>query len=318
MGIYRKFRALALTAAAAVSVAAVPVWAESSAEPLVLEPNSEWEVAFTGDRCVLARTFGSGADEVSLKFVQREPGHKFGAQLYGAPLALATKPETLTYQWTPDTHLRSSHSARSGTIRETIPALLFSGTFAEAIEAEDADDLPKTVILKPGESRGPVPTDMPPVFGEPRKTEISATTIAGALARPLTLKLETTKSAFAELKDCQSKMVAAWGLDASALGNVAQRAKPKNPSMWVTSRDIPKVILQRRITQKTVVKFRLSISANGTVDRCTTIEESPEALLNELTCELVAKRARFEPALDKDGEPAADFYISSVRWQTPR
>ena len=40
--------------------------------------------------------------------------------------------------------------------------------------------------------------------------------------------------------------------------------------------------------------------------------------LDDATCKLVTRRARFKPATDGEGNPTTGSYSNAVRWQIPR
>ena len=94
-------------------------------------------------------------------------------------------------------------------------------------------------------------------------------------------------------------------------------AKPRNdPSRWLTDRDYKSSWSRRELTG--VASFTLDIAANGTVTGCRVTRSTGHAELDEATCKLVQRRARFEPARGSNGEPVAGSFSSSVRWQLPR
>lgn len=93
-------------------------------------------------------------------------------------------------------------------------------------------------------------------------------------------------------------------------------AKPRNdPGAWLSDRDYRSSWARRDLTG--VAKFRLDISAQGKVSGCRIIGSTGHAELDEATCALVGKRARFEPARGTSGEPVAGNYTGSVMWQLP-
>jgi protein TonB len=50
----------------------------------------------------------------------------------------------------------------------------------------------------------------------------------------------------------------------------------------------------------------LTISPEGRVSACKVIQSSGHQVLNDATCDLLIKRARFKPATDANGRPAED------------
>lgn len=93
-------------------------------------------------------------------------------------------------------------------------------------------------------------------------------------------------------------------------------AKPRNdPGHWLSDRDYRPSWARQELTG--VAKFRLEISAQGKVDGCRIVGSTGHSELDDATCVLVQKRARFEPARGPNGEPVAGSYTGSVLWQLP-
>ena len=87
------------------------------------------------------------------------------------------------------------------------------------------------------------------------------------------------------------------------------------PEGWVGEVDYPTTEL--RLGHAGKVGFRLSIGSEGQVTACTIIASSGYARLDETTCRLLARRARFDPARNAQGLPVAGEFASAVRWQIP-
>lgn len=96
-----------------------------------------------------------------------------------------------------------------------------------------------------------------------------------------------------------------------------QPATPKsNPGSWATPDDYPSRAL--REDREGVARFRVSVGADGKVQSCEIVGSSGHADLDEATCKLVTRRARFKPASDGDGDPTTGSYSNAVRWQIPK
>jgi protein TonB len=97
--------------------------------------------------------------------------------------------------------------------------------------------------------------------------------------------------------------------------------KPTNPSPanapsgWATSVDYPAASL--RLDEHGTTQFRVSVGSDGLVKACEIVKSSGSRRLDDATCKLVSKRARFEPAKDKNGETTVGTYSNSVRWVLP-
>jgi protein TonB len=88
-----------------------------------------------------------------------------------------------------------------------------------------------------------------------------------------------------------------------------------NPATWVTTDDYRSSWINREMVG--AARFRLQISARGKVDSCTITGSSGHSELDKATCDLVTRRAKFEPAKDASGAKVTGSYTSSVRWQLP-
>jgi periplasmic protein TonB len=94
-------------------------------------------------------------------------------------------------------------------------------------------------------------------------------------------------------------------------------AVPKGrPGEWASDNDYPTRALQ--LGQEGVTGFHLAIGTDGKVTDCQITKSSGSPELDKTTCDLMRRRARFTPATDGDGNPAAGSYTSSVRWQIPK
>lgn len=93
-------------------------------------------------------------------------------------------------------------------------------------------------------------------------------------------------------------------------------ASPKNnPGGWATPDDYPSRAL--REDREGVTRFRVTVGADGEVQSCDVVGSSGHADLDDATCKLVSRRARFKPATDGNGEPTTGSYSNAVRWQIP-
>lgn len=92
--------------------------------------------------------------------------------------------------------------------------------------------------------------------------------------------------------------------------------RPRNdPSTWITTADYPSGPLRRE--QEGTARFRLEIAASGKVENCTITRSSGVEQLDQATCRLASRRARFDPARDAADKPVTGSYDGSVRWVIP-
>lgn len=93
-------------------------------------------------------------------------------------------------------------------------------------------------------------------------------------------------------------------------------ASPRNDAAsWVTDNDYKSRWIREGMTG--TARFRLEIAANGRVSDCRITQSSGHSVLDEATCSLIAKRARFNAAKDGSGARTTGTFSSSIRWQLP-
>ena len=94
------------------------------------------------------------------------------------------------------------------------------------------------------------------------------------------------------------------------------RATPRNnPGHWVTDNDYKSRWIREE--RYGTASFRLEIAANGRVNDCVITRSTGHTVLDKATCDLIAKRARFNPATDASGAAISSSYSSSIRWVLP-
>lgn len=94
-------------------------------------------------------------------------------------------------------------------------------------------------------------------------------------------------------------------------------AVPKgNPGSWATTNDYPSRALREE--REGTSGFRVTVGPDGKVTDCSITSSSGHADLDAATCDNVRRRARFNPAMDGDGNPTTGSYSNRVRWVIPK
>jgi protein TonB len=93
-----------------------------------------------------------------------------------------------------------------------------------------------------------------------------------------------------------------------------QRASANLPALF-TSDDYPQAALRRN--EQGTVAFKLFIDRRGRVERCEIEKGSGSAALDQTTCRILQRRARFTPARGPGGEGVADVTTGRIRWELP-
>lgn len=99
------------------------------------------------------------------------------------------------------------------------------------------------------------------------------------------------------------------------------RVQPKNPEPrgrpgdWANANDYPSRALREE--REGVTRFSVQVGADGRVTSCQVTGSSGHADLDDTTCKLITRRARFRPATDGNGDPTTGSWASAVRWEIP-
>lgn len=88
-----------------------------------------------------------------------------------------------------------------------------------------------------------------------------------------------------------------------------------NPGEWITTSDYRSTWINRGY--EGVASFALNIDERGRVTDCSITRSTGHSALDQATCRLLERRARFEPARNASGAVTAGSYSSSVNWTIP-
>lgn len=89
-----------------------------------------------------------------------------------------------------------------------------------------------------------------------------------------------------------------------------------SPAAWITSDDYPSAARLQRRTGAVVVE--LTIAADGRVSGCDVTVSSGSDDLDNATCNLVSRRARFNPATNAKGEAVEAKLSQKFTWSLPQ
>lgn len=111
------------------------------------------------------------------------------------------------------------------------------------------------------------------------------------------------------------EIISSPGLASKPIAEAIAAKARNSPGEWITEADYKSSWINRGWAGN--AGFRLQIGANGRVEGCQITRSTGFAALDEATCALVTRRARFDPARNGAGEKVSGSYSSSVRWQIP-
>jgi len=95
-----------------------------------------------------------------------------------------------------------------------------------------------------------------------------------------------------------------------------QPAKARaNLASYISDEDYPQSAIRNE--EQGTTGFRLDIGPDGRVTNCTITASSGSAALDDATCSILRRRARFQPATDDQGHATADSTSGRIRWVLP-
>lgn len=97
---------------------------------------------------------------------------------------------------------------------------------------------------------------------------------------------------------------------------VSKMSPKGNPGSWATTDDYPPAAL--RNGEQGTTGFTLTVGPDGRATGCTVTSSSGSSSLDDTTCKLVPRRARFTPGKDSAGNATGGSYAGRIRWQIPK
>lgn len=85
---------------------------------------------------------------------------------------------------------------------------------------------------------------------------------------------------------------------------------------WMTQVDYPAKAL--REGREGTSYFTVTVGKDGRAKDCTITQSSGHTDLDEQSCRMIVRQARWEPAVDEAGNPVEASYSSKVNWTIPR
>lgn len=118
------------------------------------------------------------------------------------------------------------------------------------------------------------------------------------------------------LADCETDLLKGWGMSEAALAAIAVKPRPvHNLASYISDQDYPAAAI--RTGQQGSSGVRVMVGSDGAAGDCRVVESSGSALLDETTCRIFTRRAKFEPARDHAGQPVPSLYFNRIRWVLP-
>jgi TonB family protein len=116
------------------------------------------------------------------------------------------------------------------------------------------------------------------------------------------------------MRTCLSGLIETWGIDPESRATGLQGVRPKNQKRWArkTLESYPSEALRRGIGGS--VRVRVIVGTDGKPKSCLSLQGFSAEILQRAACDAMMKYSRFEPALDKDGEPMVSYFLTSITY----
>jgi protein TonB len=145
-----------------------------------------------------------------------------------------------------------------------------------------------------------------------RVEDCSITQSSGsALLDSTTCRIMQSRARFTPARDAVGAPVADW-MDAR-IRWVLPEASGFDVAQFFREGDYP---LEAMIHEEEgTVRFRIDITPEGQIGKCSIVESSGSLTLDLATCRILKNRARFNPARGADGKPRPDSITTSFTWK---
>lgn len=250
-----------------------------------------WSLDAGDDYCRLAANFTNGADTVAFALERNRAENFARLVLVGDAIRTYRRADSLGYSFLPSGEERAAMFTRS-----------------ETADGQPWFNLGLVAFAPAG----------PPVFPQPpydRAAElqfaagVNGLLVDDGLQTPIRIETGSLRAPMEALQACTDDLLLVWGLDFAKHRTMTRRAAPVGPAFeWIATgtfgfADFPLFSGARN-------PFRVMVSTEGRPTSCTVHWPSLPERKNASVCEQLMANARFEPALDAEGQPMASYWTA--------
>lgn len=290
-----KFRNLLVGLATAVGLSTGAALA--AAEPLVLKPNSKWNLDYSDDSCALKRQFGEEGKQAYLELRQFSPESSLQVVI-GSDWKMTKG--TFDFAFEPQ-EWRKDYSGMYARFGEVDGVILTADIL---LPTPDREFVP---------SNGEIDRQKLALKQEAYK-QTTAISIAGAFEKDFTLRTGSLGAPFEAMDKCLDELLNHWGIDADAHHALTRRAVPKDLKALAKRIQSKYPAQPLREGMPAILRVRLGIDETGKVTACRMQLQYAEPEFEKAACKRL-EQAPFNPALDKDGKPIASYWTTSIIYE---
>lgn len=131
-----------------------------------------------------------------------------------------------------------------------------------------------------------------------------------------TLSLDGLQNVLAVLESCAKDLQQYWNDTEEARAGLSRQVAPEKPlASYVSDEDYPTQAMFG--AEDGTTAFVLLVDEKGALKDCMVEKTSGVATLDMMSCNVFANRAKFIPALDKNGTPVRSATTSRIHWAMP-
>ena len=277
-------------------------------ETLRLKPTTKWLLNYADDSCRLARKFGESDQQVTLFLDQLEPGDWFQIVLGGKPVKPEQRDQArvdVTLRFGPSEATLGS-DAYTGTMNG-MPALLVSGAH-RLVPLTEAETAARKASYEGG------PDFVIPSLSPEQERAVTFLELSEGAESDLILETGPMDQPLKALRDCAWDTIRSWGLDVEQQRTLSRKVSNRDPlKPWFRADDYPMKML--RGGYEGVVNFRLLVDSTGKPTSCRIQTSTRPKEFDDAVCRGAMSRARFNPALDAQGNPVPSYFRSTVNFR---
>lgn len=290
-----------------VAAAALLVFgaAEAFATERLFAPAEEWRRGETENSCIMRRTFGiAEPDRISFQLQTFGVPGDMLLTMVGAGLPLRQGMQRgvakFSYRFEPDPDSDWRHAFGATGQIGGVDALTFPADFGSRAEMERRLEAGRNALS--GESDE--------AYLAARAAEIERFVFAYPSRYDTVLQIGDMADPYRWLEECNASLLEKWGFDPAAIA--ALKTRPALSNGQEVARAILLEMRKARMGHNTPIQFRLKVDAAGNPADCLVLYPGRGSDVEAKICEVIVKKAKFEPALDAAGTPVAAPSVQRV------
>ena len=262
--------------------------AEERLEPR-FAPTSPWELDYARDSCSLARKFEHESSPVLLRMRRYGPGRALEITIAGPDLETRRTAPRLSFS---PFEAKEFPLASRATYPNGWKGLIVSTSIDE--ETDGSHPPPNLVFTDDFDRASAIEMIRVEGFDEPLAL------LTGPLDQPLKA-----------MSTCIVELLSHWDIDVEAHQTLQRAVRPVDQERWATEVQKKYPASAVRNSKGARIAVRLNVGEDGKPTACTT-QAPADPVFSKPLCKTLLRVARFDPALDKEGEPLASFYVFNV------